>query len=213
MLLALALAHAQTSPSLATYEQAVADATRAVTAALPRMAACQRPAAPRLVFKVALADGGKVSTVAVAESGGTKVAAPCLEKMLQDVFLRAPPPVGVEAAVVVDTAAGLRLDGDVALLGALPNEAVEAGIRARMDRIAECYVGGLAGTPGLKGQLVVAFTVLPDGRVLAPEVKRTELWNPGMEACVLREVAASTFAPPESGAIVRVTYPFTFNPP
>ncbi len=222
MLLALALAAAQTPeagtppaapPALATYERAVADATASVKAALPRLVTCQRPAAQKLVLKVDLAAGARVTTAALGPSGGTKVSAPCIEKVVQDVFTRARPAVGREAAVVLDTTATLRLEGDVALFGALGNDAIEEGIRARMDLVAQCYVVGLAEAPGLAGEVAVAFTVLPDGRVHAPEIKRTQLWNPTVEACILRQVATATFPPPDGGAIVRVTYPFTFNPP
>ncbi|MFN7147689.1 MAG: AgmX/PglI C-terminal domain-containing protein, partial [Myxococcota bacterium] len=175
--------------------------------------ACQRPSAPKVVFKVNLAKGATVTTATLGPGGGAKVSAPCLEKVVQDVFLKAPPRVGTEAAVVLDLASGLRLDGDVALLGTLASDAVEAGIRARMGGIAQCYVDGLAEAPGLAGELLVAFTVLPDGRPVAPEVRRTALWNPEVEACVLREVAQARFPAPEGGAIVRVSYPFTFDPP
>ena len=72
---------------------------------------------------------------------------------------------------------------------------------------------GLAEAPSLAGVVTVGFTVLPDGRAYAPEVKRTELFNPTVEDCVVRQVATATFAPPEGGAVVRVNYPFTFNPP
>lgn len=217
MLLTLALAFAAppTAPAgpLATYERAVADTTRAVTEAVPRLVTCPRPAASKLVLKVDLTKGAAVTAVGLQPGRSEKVSAPCVEKVVQDVFSRARPAVGTEAAVVLDYTAGVRLDGDVALLGALPDDAVEAGIRARMGGIAQCYVDGLAESPALAGELLVGFMVLPDGRAVAPEVKRTALWNPDVEACVLREVAQARFPAPESGAVVRVTYPFTFAPP
>jgi hypothetical protein len=201
-------------PALVAYEAAVAETTAAMRAAAPRFAACQKPSAAKLVLKADLARGAAVTTAALGPDGAAKVAAPCFEKVVQDVLVRAPPRVGTEAAVVLDLrAAGVALEGDVALLGPLAADAVEAGMRGVLDRVAQCYLVGLAEAPGLAGQLVVSFTVLPDGRAWAPELKRTELWNPTVEGCVLRQVATATFAPPQGGAIARVTYPFSFNPP
>lgn len=195
------------------YEAAVAETTAAMRAAVPRLATCQKPAAAKLVLKADLTRGAAVTTAALGPSGAAKVAAPCFEKVVQDVLVRTPPRVGTEAAVILDLASGVALEGDVALFGSLPTDAVEAGVRGVLDRVAQCYLVGLAEAPGLSGQLVVSFTVLPDGRAHGPELKRTELWNPTVESCVLRQVATASFAPPQGGAIARVTYPFSFNPP
>ncbi len=214
LVLALSAAAAELPRSLAAYDQAVTVVTGAVNTALPRFAACKPVAATKLVFEVDLVGVPAVTTATLSAKGAAAVSAPCHEKIVADVFTRARPPVGRSAAVVLDVSgATLRLDGDVALFGTLAKEAVEAGVRARMDRIAQCYVNALEDASGLTGEVVVGFTVLPNGQVLTTELKRTSLWNPPTEACVLAEVAKATFAEPEGGGIVRVTYPFTFEPP
>jgi TonB family protein len=220
MFLALALAlaldatAADLPPSLAAYQEAVAVITGAVQGSLPKLAACKAVGTEKLVFQVELSGVPKVTSAVLAGSTGAKASAPCQEKVVADVFTRMRPKVGLDAVVVLDVTSGApRLDGDVALLGRLPAAEVEKGVRARMDAIAQCYVNALETAPGLTGEVVVGFSVLPSGHVLMTELKRTSLWNPETEACVLDEVRQARFAEPQGGALARVTYPFTFKPP
>ncbi|MDP2305509.1 MAG: AgmX/PglI C-terminal domain-containing protein [Pseudomonadota bacterium] len=216
MLLALVLpaAAAGIPASLTAYDQAVTSVTLALTSALPRLAACKAVPGEKLVFKVNLAGVPVVTTVALTGTASATVSAPCHEKVVADVFTRSRPSVGLEAAVVVDVFGGTpRLDGDVALFGSLGREAIESGVRTRMDRVAQCYVNALEAAPGIKGDVVVSMTVLPTGQVLSADLKRTTLWSPPTEACVLKEMLGVVFAAPDGGALVRVTYPFTFKPP
>ena len=205
-------APAASSP-LSRYEAAVTTTTLAVRAALPRIAACAKPNAKKLVFKITLDDALRVTTTALGQPAGA--AAPvttCQDKVVRDVFARTRPAVGTEAVFVYEVDAA-RIDGDVALFGSLGADAIETGVRDRLDLVSQCYLVGLVDSPGLAGELAVSFTVLPDGRAYGPVVKRTQLWNPTVEECVLRMVATAVFPPPDGGAIVRVTYPFTFAPP
>jgi hypothetical protein len=215
MLLALVLPAAATIPaSLTAYDQAVNSVTAAMTAALPRLATCKAVPGDKLVFKVDLKGVPAVTSVALTGTASATVSAPCQEKVVADVFTRARPKIGLEAAVVVDVFGGApRLDGDVALFGALDKESIEAGVRPRMDRVAQCYVNALKDAPGIAGDVVVNLTVLPTGQVLAATLKRTTLWSPPTEACVLQEMMGAVFAAPDGGALVRVSYPFTFKPP
>ena len=218
LLLALRPAAAQApdpapiDPRLTTYEQAVKDVTAAVRAAQRRLAVCPSPGGDRVVMKVNLREDMSVTTASIGTTGTAKVSAPCLEDVVRSVFRTAPPRVGVEAAVVLD-ASTFALDGDVALLGTLPAESVETGVRTRIEAIAQCYVSALAARPGLQGKVVVAFTVLPDGKVASAEVKQSELRDATAEVCVLGQLMKATFRPPDGGAIARVSYPLTFTPP
>ncbi|MDP2315333.1 MAG: AgmX/PglI C-terminal domain-containing protein [Pseudomonadota bacterium] len=216
MLLALALsASAANLPApLVTYDRVVASVTTAMNAALPRLAACKAQPGDRLVFKVDLVADAKVTTLSLAGAASSPVSAPCHEKVVSDVFKAQRLTIGREAAIVLENAPGApKLDGDVALFGALGKDAIEAGVRSRMDGVAQCYVNALPDAPGLAGEVVVSFTVLPSGHVIAPMLKKTTLWNPPTEACVLDQVRFATFQEPAGGGIVRVTYPFTFKPP
>lgn len=225
MLLALALttlvppaAAAPTATSipapLLAYDQAVNNVTRAVTAALPRLATCKAVPGDKFVFKVNLTGVPVVTTVALTGTASATVSAPCQEKVLVDVFTRSRPPIGQEAAIVVDVFGDApRLDGDVALFGSLARETIEAGMRPRMDKVAQCYVNALTDAPGISGEVVVSLTVLPTGQVLSADLKHTTLWSPPTEACVLQVMLGTVFAAPHGGALVRVTYPFTFKPP
>lgn len=214
LLLLPAAVAAGVPPALVTYEQAVSSITLAFTAALPRLATCKVVSGDKLVFKVDLRGVPAVTTVALTGAASGTVSAPCHEKVVADVFTRSRPPVGFEAAVVVDVFGGApRLDGDVALFGSLGKDAIETGVRSRIDRVAQCYVNALKDAPGIAGDVVVSLTVLPTGQVLASDLKHTTLWSPPTEACVLAEMMGVVFAAPDGGAVVRVAYPFTFKPP
>lgn len=209
LLVAAALADSST---LSTYKAEVAEATERARSALPRLARCPLPAASRMLAQVELGTG-EVTIAAVSVAGTVKVAAPCIADELQKVYTRHKPKVGREADLVFSLEDGIVLEGDVALLGELDNDAIEAGIRSRIDRIATCYVARLPDHPGMKGEVVVNITVLPDGRVARADVQRTQLFAPPVERCILDEVAAVTFAEPSDGALAHITYPFRFGPP
>lgn len=194
---------------LADYKVAVASATAAIqSTAMPKIATCKRPTAP-VVVTVDL-DTHTAITATIGATGPSKSPLPCIETAVL-AALKPRPAAGKQAVVVLDTAG--RLDGDVALLGELPNDAIEAGVLPGMRPVAACYAAGLDVTPGLGGELVVSFTVLPDGRVLSPTVKRDTLLSADTAKCVLAQVSGMRFQPPSNNAVARVSYPFTFNPP
>jgi hypothetical protein len=211
-MLLLASALAATPSALSTYRDEVAVATERARAIVPKLARCPLPEASRMLAQVELGTG-EVTVVAVSVAGNVKVASPCVAEELAHVYTRHKPKVGREADLVFSLADGLALEGDVALLGDLTNEQIEAGMRSRIDRIATCYVSALPEFPGVHGELVVNVTVLPDGKVGRADVQRTALYAPPVEQCVLSEVAQVTFAAPSDGAIAHVTYPFRFDPP
>lgn len=195
--------------ALLDYAAAVKSATQAVaTAALPRIAACKRPAAA-LVITVDLAARKAQSAVLGAE-GASRVSNRCIEGAVLAALT--PRPAAGAQAVLVLTAAG-ALDGDVALYGSMETDAIEAGVRPGMMAVGACYAAGLEQTPGLAGELVVSFTVLPDGRAHGPEARRSTLSSPDTVQCVVAQVSGMQFTPPSNGAIARVSYPFTFRPP
>lgn len=194
---------------LSDYKVAVASATAAVTTkAMPKIASCKRPTMP-LAVTVDL-DAGTAVTAAISATGPSRAPNACVETAVL-AALTPRPAAGREAVVVLDAAG--RLDGDVALLGDLPHEAIEAGVLPGMRAVAACYAAGLAQTPGIGGDLVVSFTVLPDGRALSPSVKRDTLLSKDTAKCVLAQVSGMRFQPPSHSAVARVSYPFTFRPP
>jgi hypothetical protein len=212
LLLAMGALAADLPPGIVAWQQAVRAATDATAAAVPTLARCPVPAgAAKLVVSVDL-EKNAASTAAMGGQEG-KVHAPCIETGILQVFAKNRPILGRTAVVVLDTAAGLRLDGDVALLGSLSHDAIESGMRAHMAQFVQCYLDAYADAPTLEGQVTVSFTVLPNGAVNGPAMRHTTLFNPATEACVVHELSSVTFVPPDGGGIVRVTYPFEFHPP
>jgi hypothetical protein len=92
---------------------------------------------------------------------------------------------------------------------------IQTTIRSHLREVRDCYDAELAPAPDLAGRLTVAFDIDPAGTVLDARVEDTTLPGPPGErvgACILRHLRTWTFAPPESGALTTVRYPFVFAP-
>jgi len=92
-------------------------------------------------------------------------------------------------------------------------DSIQTTIRSHLSEVRGCYEAELARAPDLAGRLTVAFDIDPAGTVLDARVEDTTLPGaPGerVGACILRHLRTWTFAPPESGALTTVRYPFVF---
>ena len=76
-----------------------------------------------------------------------------------------------------------------------------------------CYSQQLQRFENLKGTIKVAFTITESGRVIGAKVASgTDLSNEAVQNCVRNVTASIVFPQPESGGMVKVTYPFRFKP-
>lgn len=66
-------------------------------------------------------------------------------------------------------------------------------------------------TPSLRGTLVVALTIAPDGSVTTAEIVSSELDDPGLEASILGRLKALRFTPKDVPALT-IRYPIEFLP-
>jgi hypothetical protein len=100
--------------------------------------------------------------------------------------------------------------------GSLSRQSIQKAIRAVVPRVQECYERSLETDPSLAGKVVVEFEIEGgdgDGGVVSRgEVPEAETFSPIFEACVLKEVAGARFPAPEGGGMVKVRYPFKFDP-
>jgi hypothetical protein len=76
--------------------------------------------------------------------------------------------------------------------------------------IQSCYERELKRSPGLKGRLVVRFTLAPSGRTQDVEFEQNEL-NDAVAGCIRVVVRGWTF-PLRPEAEVTIAYPFVFAP-
>jgi TonB family protein len=77
-----------------------------------------------------------------------------------------------------------------------------------------CYEKVQKKTPDIKGDLVVSFTVSPQGKVTKAEVdgNASTLKNAEVGACAVEEMKKLTFPESSRGMESTMNYPFNFNP-
>lgn len=98
------------------------------------------------------------------------------------------------------------------VLGALAREVIDRTIRDHVDEIQRCYQAGLMRDPTIAGQIVVKFTIAPEGRVVSASVKSATLEDEAIQTCVVEHFLELRFPEPSGGGIVIVSYPFLFVP-
>ncbi len=88
---------------------------------------------------------------------------------------------------------------------------LSAFVRARMGLIKACYENALKRNPGLKGKVVIRFTILETGGVADVGASQNTLGAPDVAACIMNTMRTwrTQFRP--SGP-VSVEYPFLFTP-
>jgi TonB family protein len=89
-------------------------------------------------------------------------------------------------------------------------DAIQGVIRSHGADVHACYARRVAEKPGLRGKLVVVFTILEDGTVMDARAERSTLQDPTLERCVLDQVSRWRF--PEMLDALTLATPFVFPP-
>lgn len=98
----------------------------------------------------------------------------------------------------------------------LDKDYIQARIKEDLVPIAkECYESALEDDPKLGGKLVMKFSIVGDedvgGVVDEADVDPTsEIKHDALRECMRESMLSLSFAPPEDGGTVQVTYPFVF---
>jgi TonB family protein len=98
------------------------------------------------------------------------------------------------------------------LASSLDREEISRVIRSHRAEVRRCYESGLQRRPGLAGRLVVEFTLRQDGSVSRAEIRKSDLGDPEVEACIAARALTWKFppvAPVEDSA--SFSYPFVFK--
>jgi|GEM_PF-1288528 len=101
--------------------------------------------------------------------------------------------------------------GKIVYKGSLSRETIQRTVKGSLSSIRRCYEAELQKQPGLRGKLVVAWTIGPLGRVTAASASQNTVGSVDVERCVVRVVRAMEFVPPKNGRDVVVHYPFVFD--
>lgn len=99
--------------------------------------------------------------------------------------------------------------------GSLDKQAIQDAMKRMKPLIRGCYEEGLKHDPGLAGRVVIEFEISGEegrGVVKQGTVADSEVAAPFFEACVLQKVSGLDAPAPEGGGVVKVRYPFTFDP-
>ncbi len=85
---------------------------------------------------------------------------------------------------------------------------------ARRDEARACYDAALKDHPGIEGDLDIAWTIDPDGKVtvVAVDHRRSTIHEEGLGLCIASVIERIRFNPSEKGFETRAHYPFNFHP-
>jgi Ca-activated chloride channel family protein len=101
--------------------------------------------------------------------------------------------------------------GAAQISGRIPPEVVQRVVRQSYGRLRACYQRALAGSPTLRGTVVVAFTITENGDVASPYEAGGDMPDVSVRQCVVRSFAGMAFPRPDGGSIW-VRYPLSFDP-
>ncbi|HEY3818115.1 MAG TPA: AgmX/PglI C-terminal domain-containing protein [Polyangiaceae bacterium] len=91
---------------------------------------------------------------------------------------------------------------------------LRAIVVAHRDEARACYDAALRAHPGIKGDLLIQWTIDPKGNVtqVSQDTERSQITEPGVVACVGNVIKKILFAPSPGGYETKAFYPFNFQP-
>ncbi len=102
---------------------------------------------------------------------------------------------------------------NVQVLSGLPKDVINAVVQRHRGEIRACYDAALQRNPNLRGKVVVAFTIQPNGIVSYAGTKESSVGDSALENCVSSRVRTWVFPKPEAPVVTEVSaYPFYLNP-
>jgi len=93
-------------------------------------------------------------------------------------------------------------------------DSIAAMVKAHRKEARECYEKALKQIPGLKGDVVIHFTLKPNGQVKHAELneQRSTIREASVSSCVIDVIQKIEFPKSSKGLETDVNYPFNFNP-
>lgn len=100
---------------------------------------------------------------------------------------------------------------EVEVRGGLEDAVVRRIIEERLPAIRICYETALLTAPELQGEIVLSWTVQPQGLVSDVMAESKESSSEDLQTCLKERVAQWKFPEPKGGGIVNIRYPFVFR--
>jgi hypothetical protein len=93
-------------------------------------------------------------------------------------------------------------------------EVIAKVVKDNRQAVRDCYDKALKDLPTLKGDLVITFTLDPEGKVKKAELNQqaSTLKSPAVADCAIKVIKGLTFPPSSRGMETISNYPFNFNP-
>ncbi|HTM45616.1 MAG TPA: AgmX/PglI C-terminal domain-containing protein [Polyangiaceae bacterium] len=101
--------------------------------------------------------------------------------------------------------------GPTTVSGRLLPEVVQRTVRQNYGRFRMCYEKGLVRNPALAGRVEVRFLIDSSGAVAQAMQGASDLPDPDVSSCIVKQFFALSFPQPENGT-VSVTYPLALSP-
>jgi TonB family protein len=93
-------------------------------------------------------------------------------------------------------------------------EVIQKVVKDQRQAERDCYEKARKELPSLQGDLVIHFTLDPEGKVKAIEVnqQRSTLKAPTVADCAIKTIQGLAFPPSSRGMETEVNYPYNFKP-
>lgn len=102
---------------------------------------------------------------------------------------------------------------NVQVLSGLSKDIINAVVARHRSEIRWCYEAALQKNPGLRGKVVMAFNIQPNGVVSYAGTKESTVGDAGLENCIASKIKTWIFPKPEAPVVTEVSaYPFYLNP-
>jgi hypothetical protein len=91
---------------------------------------------------------------------------------------------------------------------------IRAIVVAHREEARACYEKSLRDHPGIEGDLVIEWTIDPQGTVtrVASDSARSQITEPAVAKCIGEVIKKIRFAPSPGGFETKAFYPFNFRP-
>lgn len=102
---------------------------------------------------------------------------------------------------------------NVQVLSGLSKDIINAVVARHRSEIRSCYESALQRNPGLRGKVVMAFNIQPNGIVSYAASKESTIGDSALENCIASKIKTWIFPKPEAPVVTEVSaYPFYLNP-
>jgi hypothetical protein len=102
---------------------------------------------------------------------------------------------------------------NVQVLSGLSKDIINAVVARHRSEIRSCYESALQRNPSLRGKVVMAFNIQPNGVVSYAAAKESTIGDASLENCIASKIKTWIFPKPEAPVVTEVSaYPFYLNP-